>query len=196
MAERHKISELHSSGESARSIARILGRSPSTISRELNRVQTDKFRGNYIASTTHEKVQELWKNSHKKQKSILKQRNVRDFVEKYLQYGYSPAIISHLLQERFCEKVSHETLYIYIYSSPKGLRKYLLRRKQGRKSKKNNRFSYIGTGKNIPNRIDIENQVCSNNFKFESKVKSLTLSHIFVSHITAGRKEQWKISMD
>ena len=98
----------------------------------------------------------MWRNSHKRQKSILKQRNVRDFVEKYLQYGYSPAIISHLLQERFCEKVSHETLYIYIYSSPKGLKKYLLRRKQGRKSKKNNRFSYIGIGKNIPNRIDID----------------------------------------
>lgn len=85
----------------------------------------------------------------------MKQRNVREFVEKYLQYGYSPAIISHLLEERFCEKVSHETLYIYIYSSPKELKKYLLRRKQGRKSKKNNRFTYVGTGKNIPNRIDI-----------------------------------------
>ena len=155
LEERSKISVLQSSGESVRSIARILGRSPSTISRELNRSQADKFRGNYIASTTHARVQELWKTSHRSQKTILKQRNVRDFVEKYLQYGYSPAIISHLLEERFCEKISHETLYIYIYSSPKGLKKYLLRRKQGRKSKKNNRFTYVGTGKNIPNRIDI-----------------------------------------
>lgn len=155
LEERSKISVLQSSGESIRSIARILGRSPSTISRELNRPQVDKFRGNYIASTTHARVQELWKNSHKTQKTILKQRNVRDFIEKYLQYGYSPAIISHLLEERFCEKVSHETLYIYIYSSPKGLKRYLLRRKQGRKSKKSNRFTYVGTGKNIPNRIDI-----------------------------------------
>ena len=141
LEERSKISVLQSSGESVRSIARILGRSPSTISRELNRPQADKFRGNYIASTTHARVQELWKNTHKTRKSILKQRNVKDFVGKYLQYGYSPAIISHLLEERFCEKVSHETLYIYIYSSPKGLKKYLLRRKQGRKSKKNNRFT-------------------------------------------------------
>ena len=76
LAERSKISVLQSSGESIRSIARILGRSPSTISRELNRIQADKFRGNYIASTTHEKVQELWRNSHKRQKSILNQRNV------------------------------------------------------------------------------------------------------------------------
>ena len=168
LEERSKISVLQSSGESVRSIARILGRSPSTISRELNRPQVDKFRGNYIASTTHARVQELWKNSHKRQKTILKQRNVRDFIEKYLQYGYSPAIISHLLEERFCEKVSHETLYIYIYSSPKGLKKYLLRRKQGRKSKKNNRFTYMGTGKNIPNRIDISlrEELANNRLEF------------------------------
>ena len=155
LEERSKISVLQSSGESIRSIARILGRSPSTISRELNRTLADKFRGNYIASTTHARVQELWKNTHKRRNSLLQQRNVRDFIEKYLQYGYSPAIISHLLEKYFCEKVSHETLYIYIYSSPKGLKRYLLRRKQGRKSKKNNRFSYIGNGKNIPNRIDV-----------------------------------------
>ena len=168
LEERSKISVLQSSGESIRSIARILGRSPSTISRELNRVQADKFRGNYIASTTHARVQELWKNSHKRINPLLKQRNVREFIEKYLQYGYSPAIISHLPEKYFCEKVSHETLYIYIYSSPKGLKKYLLRRKQGRKSKKNNRFTYIGTGKNIPNRIDISlrNELANKRLEF------------------------------
>lgn len=155
LSERSKISVLQSSGESVRSIAKILGRSPSTISRELNREQADKFRGNYIATTTHDRVQELWRNSHRRQKSILKQRNVRDFVEKYLQYGYSPEIISHKLLERFGETVSHETLYIYIYSSPKGLKKYLLRRKLGRKPKTQERKPRVGTGKNIPNRIDI-----------------------------------------
>lgn len=59
LEDRSKISVLQSTGESVRSIARILGRSPSTISRELNRPQVDKFRGNYIASTTHARVQEL-----------------------------------------------------------------------------------------------------------------------------------------
>ena len=74
LAERSRISVLQSSGESVRSIARILGRSPSTISRELNRVQADKFRSNYIASTTHEKVQELWRNTQKKKSRMLKIR--------------------------------------------------------------------------------------------------------------------------
>ncbi len=53
--ERSKISILQSSDESVRSIARILGRSPSTISRELNRPQVDKFIGNYIATTDNGK---------------------------------------------------------------------------------------------------------------------------------------------
>ena len=43
LEERSKISVLQSSGESVRSIARILGRSPSTISRELNRPQVDNL---------------------------------------------------------------------------------------------------------------------------------------------------------
>ena len=53
--ERSKISILQSSDESVRSIARILGRSPSTISRELNRPQVDKFIENYIATTDNGK---------------------------------------------------------------------------------------------------------------------------------------------
>ena len=71
LEERSKIGVLQSSEESIRSIARILGRSPSTISRELNRTFADKFRGNYIASTTHARVQELWKNAHKKKKFFI-----------------------------------------------------------------------------------------------------------------------------
>jgi len=43
-----------------------------------------------------------------------------------------------------------------------------LRRKQGRKSKKNNRFTYVGTGKNITNRIDIDlrNELANKRLEF------------------------------
>lgn len=145
---------MQSSGESIRSIARILGRSPSTISRELNRTLADKFRGNYIASTTHARVQELWKKPTKEEilyyNSVMSEILLKISAIWLFSSNNQPFIRKILLR-----KVSHETLYIYIYSSPKGLKRYLLRRKQGRKSKKNNRFSYIGNGKNIPNRIDV-----------------------------------------
>ena len=179
LEERSKLSILHSQGKGVRSIARILERSPSTISRELNRKEAVKFRENYVAAATHERVTKNWKNAHKGRRCILKQRNIRDFIEKYLQYGYSPAIICHLLKERFGETISTETLYQYIYSSSNDLKKYLLRRKKGRKSKKNNRFCYVGTGKNIPNRIDID-------LRDELANKRKKFGHFEVDSIVSG----------
>ena len=46
--ERDKLTILHSKGLSIRNIANILGRSPSTISRELKRKEVVFYRGNYI----------------------------------------------------------------------------------------------------------------------------------------------------
>ena len=156
LSEREKITVLHAKYYSIRQIAKELGRSPSTISRELNRPNAIYFQGVYIGSQTHKRVQEHWKNCHMRENKYLNQRNVRCFIENNLKYGYSPAIISHLLKDKFKIDVSHETLYIYIYSPKRNLKQYLLRRKYGRISKIRDRFIYVGTGKNIPNRIDID----------------------------------------
>lgn len=156
--EREKITILQSQGLSIRKIAKELDRSPSTISRELKRKDALYYRNVYIGSQTHVIVKKLWIKSHKRPNNFLNQRNVVDFIEKYLQYGYSPAIITYLLKERFEQTISIETLYTYIYTSKRKLFKYLLRRKFGRISRRIrelNRFTYTGQGKNIPNRIDI-----------------------------------------
>ena len=155
LEERSKISILQAKGESIRSIGQIIGRSASTISRELKRDEADKFRGNYIAGTTHQQVQTKWKNSHKRPNTFLSQRNVAYFIECELKRGYTPDIICHELLEKFGETVSHETLYKYIYSKGWKLSQYLLRSFNGRKPKKTERPKRQGTGKNIPNRIDI-----------------------------------------
>lgn len=157
LEEREKITVLQGQGLSIRKIATELGRSPSTISRELKRTNAIYYRGIYIGSQTHIRVHKTWQESHKRINRFLQQRNVQDFIEKYLRYGYSPAIISHLLEERFAEKVSHETLYIYIYSLKKKLFRYLLRRKIGRIHRKpKGRKIRIGEFKSIPNRIDVD----------------------------------------
>ena len=159
LEEREKITVLQSKGYSIRNIALELGRSPSTISRELNRNNALFFKGVYIGSQTHLRVVKSWKDKHKRINSFLNQSNVSYFIENNLKYGYSPSIISYLLKIRFNKTVSHETLYLYIYSSKRKLFKYLLRRKIGRISRRiklMNRFTYMGTGKNIPNRIDID----------------------------------------
>ena len=154
--ERDKITILQGEGFSIRKIAKELGRSPSTISRELNRENALYYRGTYIGSQTHNRVKEAWQNSHKRENKFLNQRNVSYFIECQLKYGNTPEIICHLLKERFQESVSHETLYIYIYSPKRNLKQYLLRRKTGRLPKKKARLYYKGSGKNIPNRIDID----------------------------------------
>lgn len=156
LEERIQITLLQKDYWSVRKIAKALGRSPSTISRELNRPNAIYFQGVYIGSQTHKRVKEKWSNSHKRVNKFLKQRNISYYIECNLKYGNTPEIICHLLKERFQVNISHETLYIYIYSSPKGLKKYLLRRKNGRLPKKKARLYYKGTGKNIPNRIDID----------------------------------------
>ena len=156
LEERLQITVLQGKGISVRKIAKELGRSPSTISRELNRENALYYRGTYIGSQTHKRVKEAWQNSHKRENKFLNQRNVSYFIECQLKYGNTPEIICHLLKERFQESVSHETLYIYIYSPKRNLSQFLLRRKFGRIHKSNGeRPKRIGTGKNIPNRIDI-----------------------------------------
>lgn len=153
--ERDKITVLQGEGLSIRKIAKELGRSPSTISRELNRPEALFFRGKYIGSQTDKRVKYNWKRTHKRENAYLKDKSVKRFIESSLKYGYSPAIISSMLKQRFDINLSHETIYIYIYTPERNLSQFLLRRKIGRKHHQM-RLIKQGTGKNIPNRVDID----------------------------------------
>lgn len=165
--ERNKICILQVEGKSIRCIAKILGRSASTIQREINRENADRYRGKYIPSTTHQRVTEHWIESHKRKNSFLHQRNVAYFIECELKRDYSPDIICHELLEKFGETVSHETMYKYIYSKGWKLTQYLRRSKYGRQAKKTERPKRQGTGKNIPNRIDISQRPIEANERSE-----------------------------
>lgn len=166
-AERDKITILQGEGLSIRKIAQELGRSPSTISRELNRPEALYYRGKYIGSQTDKKVRENWKKSHQRVNKYLSLRWVQDFIKNNLKYGYSPEIISHLLKSEHGISLSHETIYIYIYSPKRKLWNLLLRRPMGRIPRNPGRFSYRGTGKNIPNRVDIDFRMQEANMRSE-----------------------------
>lgn len=163
--ERDKITILLGEGLSIRKIAKELGRSPSTISRELNRDNAVFFRNQYIGSQTDKNVRQKWRQSHMKPNKFLTQKNVHYFIIQELKLGYSPEIICNDLLKRFEETVSHETLYSYIYSNR--LSHLLLRRPYGRKPRKVLRPKRIGTGRNIPNRIDISQRPLSANNRTE-----------------------------
>lgn len=166
-SERDKITILQGEGLSIRKIAQELGRSPSTISRELNRPEALYYRGKYIGSQTDKKVRENWKKSHQRVNKYLSLRWVQDFIKNNLKYGYSPEIISHLLKSEHDISLSHETIYIYIYSPKRKLWHLLLRRPMGRISRNPGRFTYRGSGKNIPNRVDIELRMEEANMRSE-----------------------------
>ena len=92
---------------------------------------------------------------------------MQDFIKNNLKYGYSPEIISHLLKSEHDISLSHETIYIYIYSPKRKLWHLLLRRPMGRIPRNPGRFTYRGSGKNIPNRVDIELRMEEANMRSE-----------------------------
>ena len=166
--ERDKITILRSEGLSIRKIAEILDRNPSTISRELNRNNAVYFRGKYIGSQTHINVKNNWKCTHKK--DLLSKypfaKAIKRYIKDNLKLGYSPQIISGRLKLKYGILIHHETIYNYIYktNSKCNLAQFLLRRKLGRisrKIKEMNRFTYSGTGKNIPTRHFPPAESCS-----------------------------------
>lgn len=170
LEEREKITVLRSNNYSIREIARILKRNPSTISRELRRKEIVYFKGKYLGTQTHKKVKEKWKETHNRPK--LENILVRNYVIKCLKAGITPELIAGRLRTKYGFKIYHETIYKFIYSTNNELHltDYLLRRKFGRVSRdirKHNRRKYTGTGKNIPNRVDIDLRPIEANLRLE-----------------------------
>ena len=168
--ERDKITILQSEGLSIRSIASILDRSASTISRELKRPQAVYYRGKYIGSQTHIKTKQYWLATHNKPK--LNNKRIRKYVINCLKIGISPELIAGRLRTKYSFKIYHETIYKFIYATHNELHltQYLQRRKLGRVPRdirKHNKRSYVGTGKNIPNRVDIDLRPIEANLRLE-----------------------------
>ena len=111
--ERDLITIFHAQEKTIREIARELARSPSTISRELNRKEAVFFRGKYIGSQTHGNVKRNWLTSHKQQK--LNNKQIQKYVIECLKIGFSPQVIAGRLREKYDFKIHHEAIYQYIY---------------------------------------------------------------------------------
>ena len=170
LEERDKITILFSEGLSIRNIASILDRSASSISRELKRPDAVYFRGKYVGSQTHLRTKKLWLKTHNRPK--LNNISIRKYVIKCLKSGLTPELIAGRLRTEFNFKIYHETIYKFIYDTNNSLHltKYLLRRKYGRvprKIRQYNKRTYIGTGKNIPNRVDIDLRPIEANLRLE-----------------------------
>jgi IS30 family transposase len=118
--EREEIALARAAGETIRCIARRLGRSPSTISRELRR-NADR-RGGYRATTAH--AQAWTRASRPKPAKLHVNQQLRAIVETDLQRRYSPEQIAGRLRVQFPDRpemwVSAETIYQSLYVTSRG----------------------------------------------------------------------------
>lgn len=111
--EREKIQELLWQKTSIRNIAKVLNRSPSSVSREINR--TIPLKRSYKPRVAHDKA--LKKRTSRGRKLRLKNSFIRRYVITNLKSGFSPEQIAGRLHlEHPEEKISHEAIYQYIYS--------------------------------------------------------------------------------
>jgi IS30 family transposase len=110
--ERVKIADLHQSKSSITQIAEALGRSKSTILREIRRNQSPF--GKYFPKTAQNKALKRCR----RQCRLNKDNKLRKFVLTKLQYDYwTPKQISEYLKYMQMEiaSISHESIYTWIY---------------------------------------------------------------------------------
>jgi IS30 family transposase len=126
LAEREEISRGITAHQSARSMARLLGRSPSTVSREISRNGGDD---RYRAALADEKA---WVRARRpKRCKLANSPGLRQAVVRKLRLNWSPEQIAGWLKrthpEDECYQVSHETIYRSLFVQARGaLKKELL----------------------------------------------------------------------
>jgi IS30 family transposase len=124
--EREEISRGIATHQSARSMARLLGRSPSTVSRELSR---NGGYDRYRAALADEKA---WDRSRRpKCCKLTTNSRLRQAVASKLRLNWAPEQIAGWLKrahpEDECYRVSHETIYRSLFVQARGvLKKELL----------------------------------------------------------------------
>ena len=147
--ERDQISILFAKGEKLASIARVLGRNKSTISRELNRNCCSN--GSYMSHYAQEKSEKRSRKAHQRQR--LKNNQIRSFVEDGIKQRWSPDAIAGRLRLVFKDlSISHEAIYQYIYEEKPELGVFLPRGRVKRFPKSNRKHK---SKTKIPNRVPI-----------------------------------------
>ena len=155
LAEREEIALGRARGEPVRQIAARLGRSPSTVSREIGR---NGGRGVYRAVAAQARADA--RAARPKTAKLAGNGQLRAWVQGKLEANWSPEQISAMLVAEFGDRpemrVSHETIYQAIYVQGRGaLRRELARHlRTGRALRKPRRKDGERRGK-IPGMVNI-----------------------------------------
>lgn len=139
-------------GKSIRTIAKVLRRSHTSVSRELQR-NYPACRKTYIPRAAHTRA--VWKRKSRGRTERLKHEHIRQYVISHLKHRWSPEQIAFRMREDIGQRISHEAIYQFIYThvhrngwgllkpGHEDLRPYLRRRRKRRLAKGSRRCQRI-----------------------------------------------------
>lgn len=126
--------------ESIRSIAFRLNRNPSVISRELktNSTEDEMYQSYWAQMRSNKRRREC------RQKERIQDPIIRQYMQEKLKADWSPEQIAGRIKIDIPGKrISHETIYQYIFKKDRSLVKYLLCGRKTRKKRKNKRTKRV-----------------------------------------------------
>jgi IS30 family transposase len=179
--ERERIGWLRAERKKVPVIARMLGRDPTTIRRELKRSRPGFF--GYSPFLAHADAEE--KKSIPRQRKKLNHAPLWRLVRKKLSLRWSPEQIARWLKKKYSEdmrmQVSHESIYTYIYVLPRGaLRKELIAYlRQGSRGRQRRKRDTDERGK-IPHMVSIRER--------PKEVEKRTVPGHWESDLVVGRR--------
>ncbi|MDQ1010598.1 IS30 family transposase [Streptomyces sp. V4I23] len=163
-AERIHIADRLREKASIRQIAAELGRSPSTISREIRRNRRAMPKGGWTYQPFHAHRRAGRRRPRPKVGKIGQNPELRDFIQDHLTMRWSPEQICQALRARFPDRpemhVTHETIYQALYVQGRGeLRRELTRAlRTGRAMRRPHRHAAKRISRPIKNMVMISDR--------------------------------------
>lgn len=148
--ERHYIETRHKMKESTATIALVLGRSQSTIRRELTR---NRGQRGYRHKQAHTKAQQRHAD---KPKAVKLTPELAGSIGLLLEQQWSPEQISGRLKEEGKATICHEAIYQHVLKDKRAGGKLYLNLRRHTKKYRQRYGSKTGSVKGIPNRVDID----------------------------------------
>jgi IS30 family transposase len=157
LEERIQIEKYFDKGFSASSIAILLGRHKSTISRELKKTHYNS----YWAYQANIRSARICINKNFGRSKILANQRLLKYIIKHLRKKWSPEQISLSLKKKFPNQknmqVSHETIYYYVYlHSKKSLKDELIKQLRQKRKTRGSRHTKAVRDVKILDRLSID----------------------------------------
>ncbi len=141
LSDREEIAILRLQGKSLRHVAKMIGQSASTLSREIKRNGSPVNQTDYRAHIAERRRLDRFKTRYQRER--IANLELRGKVTEQLEIGLSPELIAgRLRQQNYEYRISYKTIYQYIYMSARHLIPFLTydnKTRRRRSSAKNKR---------------------------------------------------------